>query len=206
MSANAHRRAPRDRNINSSGRPEPQGHDSSGKRQPYARQRDLQKAGEVATGRAELPLPQMDSLFTSGAGFSATTEKKNAWAIFGLGSGEITPMTIAAIAAGTSIFFIFGGCVLSFHDHPAWTFAVFLLGFLQVVIAAGIALHESATNRMMVVNEIRRVPATDAQIVVPATTSHAEKDVKAQVILPQVPTRTENPTAYRTLDGGEAPG
>uniref|UniRef100_UPI003F491976 hypothetical protein n=1 Tax=Actinoplanes sp. CA-084688 TaxID=3239901 RepID=UPI003F491976 len=184
--------------------PDHQGQDPQGARpQPYVHRLDLQKGGEPATDRAALSLPQAaDGLFKSGISFSSTSESKSGWAVFGLGNGEITPMSIAAISAGTSIFFIFGGCVLCFRDHPGWMFAVFLLAFLQVCLAAGLAFYESATRRTIAINEVMTTSTTVTEVVIP--TSHAERDVPTETLLPPTTSLAENPTTTtQALEGGE---
>lgn len=81
-----------------------------------------------------------DGLFTSGIGceWSGTGDRK-LWAKFGLGHGEIKPMSIAAISLGMCIIFAIGGCVALIEGQPLCGLAVFVLAFFQALGAICLA-------------------------------------------------------------------
>jgi hypothetical protein len=140
-----------------------------GRPRPFALRNDLRPTARSGPAQADDQRPPTDGIFNSGMGYQSTPDGgTRLWAMVGLGNGELNPMAIAAICAGVSIFFVFGGCVISFHDHPAWTFAVFLLAFLQAALATALAFYESATRRTNAIAPLPDRRPAEAQVVLPA--------------------------------------
>lgn len=184
-----------------------------GKRQPYARKKDWQQAGEWSSKRSNTGHPQLNQFLDAEAAKRdefLNTEMRVDYDDLGkrrfvhklVMSGDFNPMKIAAVATGVSVTFTFVAIILGITGHPGSAVATLALALVPLLAAIALALYESQTRRIEAQADtaaaMELAQTKSVAVIVPSTP--AEIDVKPEPLLRQP---LEEPPTPRALDGGE---